>query len=104
MPSTIAITGSWGTLHVCPTTGKVVSRHDLYPNDPQGYRTIIKFDVAEWRRTYPGTQLQGGDILDFGYWTEDGHYEEPAYDWRRGFGHEAHGFVLSEPAAKVLQP
>jgi hypothetical protein len=51
------------------------------------YEEIVKFDLDEWRHEYPGEELAGisVDILDLGYWNDDGVYTELATDWRREF-------------------
>lgn len=46
---------------------------------------IAKVDVEEWKKYHNVTELptDGIDILDLGYWTKDGRYDEPAHDWRQ---------------------
>jgi hypothetical protein len=88
------VTGSYGDLLVNAETGAVLEylvEDDAYgPDDPegQGYRDIVRFDVAEWRSTYSTEQLAGLwiDILDIGFWTDKNeHYEPPENDWRKEF-------------------
>ena len=50
----------------------------------------VRFDLDEWHREYPGEKLGGisVDILDLGYWDDEGAYTEPAADWRQVFKRE----------------
>ena len=46
---------------------------------------IKRFDVSEWERFYPDqnfSEVGHIDILDIGYWLENGAYEPPEADWR----------------------
>lgn len=51
---------------------------------------IAKVDVEELERYY---KMQGlevglhGDVLDFGYWDNDGNYNEPERSWREDVFH-----------------
>lgn len=45
------------------------------------YSSIVKFDLAEYRRHYGKTDTQY-DILDLGYWCSDGKYEPAEEDFR----------------------
>lgn len=91
------ITSSNGTLAV-DDFGTVIPERSKYET-PAGHdgdlRPIFQFDIAEWKRTYPGEEFSGGDILDFGYWFYNGDryyppqdprtvvYEPPCEDWRK---------------------
>ncbi|HEX5281902.1 MAG TPA: hypothetical protein VFW28_17610 [Micropepsaceae bacterium] len=77
---TIEISGSHGTLTADANTGQVMHR-----TGDGDYSSISRFDLAEWQRTYPGETCNGGDILDFAYWTTDGHYEDADSGWREDF-------------------
>lgn len=84
----IHLTGSHGTLVVDEQTGDV--QHYYRENDREtredgDYDDIARIDVEEWKRTYPQDTLDGGDILDFGYWMTDGTYVPPCEDWRADF-------------------
>lgn len=83
----IEIHSTWGTLAVVESTGFVVKADSFYasmPGEEGGeLRDIVRFDIAEHREFWRMPSAVGGDILDFGYWTEDGHYEPPCTEWRR---------------------
>lgn len=91
--NTFAIGSSGGLLTVNAKTGEVIVESSIYYPDPENegkLRAIYKFDLAEWRRTYPNEVCEGGDILDFGYWynlTPDWgfSYEPPCHKWREEF-------------------
>lgn len=46
----------------------------------------VRVDVEEWHKRYPGEDIVaaggGHDILDFGLWFRDGHYDGPCEGWR----------------------
>ena len=87
--STVLLTvrGSDGNLNVNSITGEVVSR-EYVEDDDSPYHQIIRVDLAEWRAALQAADVLGReacgdvDILHVGYWSEDGHYEPPAYDYR----------------------
>jgi len=83
-PPTIQIFGSCGTLSVDARTGFVMhyDQQDGDESDPAAYNDIVRFDLDEWRKHYPGETCEGGDILDFAYWNADDSYEEAEADWR----------------------
>lgn len=65
----------------------VVNADGTLASDPvESYEDLIRFDLDEWRRTYPGEELVAIDVLDVGYWyrKEDGSegYEPAEPDWR----------------------
>jgi len=64
-----------------PETGNVTERH---PHS-SAYSDIMRLDVREWERAYPGEGVHVGihDILDFGYWLDDGTYVGASEDFRR---------------------
>lgn len=93
---TFTVESSWGLVTANAETGDVLpeeSRYDRHDADEDyPIQNIFRFDVAEWRRTYPGEELAGTsqDILDFGYWfnRKEGpgyQYTQPAYEWREEF-------------------
>ena len=53
--------------------------------DVSDYPDIAQLDLDEWLITSTGENPETGehDILDFGYWTEDGEYSEPSAEFRR---------------------
>lgn len=78
-------TGSYGKLKVCAYTGCVLD-YDPQDQDPE-YADIARFDVDEWQQEYPDEDISGHehDIVDFGFWTDTGQYNEPSYEWRKDF-------------------
>lgn len=55
-------------------------------NEGEGIDEIARFDVAEFRKHYgysESKRLPDIDILDIGYWTNTGQYEEPEADYRK---------------------
>lgn len=81
---TVTIAGSHGSMVVDASTGVVLKWNHSGDGD---YKDIVKIDLDEYRRTYPGP---GGimariDVLDVGYWDKSGAYEPPAEHWRKEF-------------------
>lgn len=65
---------------------------------------IERFDLDEFRRTYKiavGEPLPSNiDILDLGYWMDDGTYEPPVEDWRAEFRKSETGeYIFNAPRA-----
>jgi hypothetical protein len=94
----LTVHSSWGDLVVDPTTGDVNAAESHYETErPEdvvfpslSIRNIYRFDLAEWRRTYPGRERDSVDILDLGYWTTRAPlpgfvYVAPAHEWREEF-------------------
>lgn len=84
--NTFNVRGSWGNITVNADTGKVVTyTPDPPENGEYDYNNISKFDIDEWRNENPDETLEGNDldILDLGYWTNEGVYESPDYTWRK---------------------
>ena len=77
--SSFQVYGSHGDLTVASTSGRVLAYEPVGVGE---YRNITFFNVAEWRQTYPGEVPDHIDILDIGYWTEEGGYASPVADWR----------------------
>ncbi len=77
--STLQVYGSHGDLMVASVSGRVL---DYLPIGYGEYRNITFFNVAEWRQTYPGEVPHQVDVLDIGYWTQEGEYAPPVADWR----------------------
>jgi len=84
----VEVAGSRGILVADPETGNVTDRH---PHSGV-YSDIVRLDVKEWERTYPGESAAAGihDILDFGYWLDDGTYVKASEDFRQEWGDENH--------------
>lgn len=75
---------SHGKIKVDKTSGECVAVYN--EKGDRSFRdnellTIVKFDIDEYEKKY-GPAPYIIDILDLGYWTDHGHYEEPAHDWR----------------------
>lgn len=85
---TFTVFGSHGSLTVNADTGEVLELvHET--DEERGYKNIRRFDVVEWRATYPNEKLEGMqvDILDLGLWevVDDDNtekYFEPDHEWR----------------------
>jgi hypothetical protein len=69
---------SEGVLRFDSVTGQCDSS-DFDADSPGG--TPVRIDITELIFTY-GELDDSYDILDLGYWTEDGRYEPPVQDWR----------------------
>lgn len=95
---TFTVRSSWGRIVVDALTGNVDPAASVYYDDPthaQGewpIRNIRRFNVDEWRKTYPDEVLEDSeqDILDFGYWINRTPlpgfiYEPPDADYRCNF-------------------
>lgn len=86
----ITVFGNGGTLTARADTGDVLHYEpDALDEQNTGYGDIHRFDVDEWRRTYPGEDITNSsiDICDIGYWykVDDSNtlYEEPSLEWRK---------------------
>lgn len=73
-PNQFIVRGSYGELLVDIETGNVVAYFPDEGTDPsEGYGNIYRFDVPRYK-TQNGTPDEL-DILDIGYWNNDGTYE-----------------------------
>lgn len=81
--TTFQVYGSHGDLTVASASGRVVAYESIGDGE---YRNIAFFNIAEWRQVYPGEVPHQIDILDIGYWTEEGEYAPPVADWRADKG------------------
>jgi len=88
--STFALRSSWGRLVCDSATGQVRPNESVYADDPNNEQgdfplcAIVSVDVGEWRKTYPGEDIEGEhDILDFGLTFQVG--SPPDSDWRKEF-------------------
>lgn len=70
-----------GELKVNSKTGKVI-KCDM-STDGEGIDQIERFDIEEYKKFWNAEITDDIDILNLGYWTKDGQYEEPADDWRK---------------------
>jgi len=50
--------------------------------------SIERFNLEEYNAHYGVNDHAEFDILDVGYWTRDGEYEEPVESWRAQIGEE----------------
>lgn len=72
---------SYGELVFDADTGRVIPGDTTL--DADFGEIPVRVDVEEWRRRYPGEDIEhGNDILDPGYWFADGRYEPPCESWR----------------------
>jgi hypothetical protein len=76
----LAVASSHGKLIVRKRDGAVLP--DLSRYDDDELRQIERLNLAEWQAYWKEYLPDSGDILDFGYWNQDGSYEPPAQDWR----------------------
>jgi hypothetical protein len=104
----ISVYSSHGTLHVDNDTGYITL--DKYtPEAPEGLEHIRRFDLEEFRLFWGYTKETTPtsiDILDLGYWHDEG-YEEADMDWRKDFAQaikngEIQGVTLSVKASNLL--
>ena len=71
---------SYGSITFDSKTGNIISTNlDNSPECPQ----VARFDVEEFKCHYGEYPKNETDILDLGYWQNDGGYEPPCHDWRR---------------------
>ena len=84
--STFQVYGSHGDLTVASASGRVLAYEPIGDGD---YRSITFFNIAEWRQAYIGEVLHQIDILDIGYWTQEGEYAPPVVGWRAEKGGSA---------------
>lgn len=78
---------SGGTLRIRLDTGELVGMTDVVDKGySRTFLNITRFDLDEYREYYTDVGDSHADdsfdILDLGYWLEDGTYEPPAQDWR----------------------
>lgn len=81
--STFCVYGSHGDLVVASMSGRVLEYHPIGEGE---YSAVAFFNVAEWRQAYPGNIPDHIDILDIGYWTQEGEYAPSVEDWRKDKG------------------
>lgn len=84
--NTVYIGSSHGEFSADATTGKVIKKEIYEGSETEPVNFIDKFDIEEYKKHYnTTTPPEYIDILDLGYWLENGAYEEPAHDWRKEF-------------------
>lgn len=75
---TAIVSSSHGQITINYNTGYVIS----CVGDKKGeLKKIVKFDIEEYRKYY-GKVHDSYDILNLGYWNNEGVYEDPCQDWR----------------------
>lgn len=107
-PYAFQVSSNWGDLFV-GNDGYVV-RIRLNPMKPEDgdahpLTGIAHFNVHEWKKRYPDESLskvRNIDILDIGFWLDNGEYEPPDATWRDRFGRLRH-LRGPEHARRVLQ-
>jgi len=75
---------SHGDFRISMRSGEVFEFHQDSP-DETGYENILQFDLLEYFDKYDKesrSDVQEFDILDLGYWMDDGSYEPPDEAWR----------------------
>jgi len=84
---TIQVGSSHGSLTCNKETGMVIECSLFHgENENERIAQIAKFDLEEWKKCYVGESLPDYlDILDLGYWTKNGEYEQPVIDWRNEY-------------------
>jgi len=90
---TLVCNSSHGEFEIDGDSGEVLSctvyDPDTHDDEPGvNFRSITRFDVDEWRRTYGRPLPDEVDILDVGFWYHDDPkhgegYEPPVHSWRR---------------------
>lgn len=90
IPAMFTVHSSHGDLAVDSLTGAVLVAASVYfkgSDDAESLRHIARFNLDEWRKTYPGEIMTGThiDILDLGFWITDGTYTPPDEFWRDEF-------------------
>ncbi|MFA5354518.1 MAG: hypothetical protein WC291_09845 [Thermodesulfovibrionales bacterium] len=94
-PNYIYIHSNWGVLTI-NSEGYVLpfeSKYNSHLEEDRGQMInggdalgdIVRFDLQEFRHTYPKDTPRDIDICDIGYWTTDGKYEPPVDDFRQEF-------------------
>jgi hypothetical protein len=79
---TFAVFSSGGSLKVDAQNGVVVEC-TTDRNEDNELRQIVRFDIEEYKVHYNVGEIRGDlDILDLGYWNQNGGYEQPVQDWR----------------------
>lgn len=99
--ATFQVTGSHGELIVDADSGEIIERSDV-----SAYPEVARFDMNEWRATYPDETPENAspiDILDLACTLTTG--ERCAADayWREEFKH-MRGLTLTPGAAAIIQP
>ena len=82
----LTVSSSHGTFDIDGSSGRVIRwwANDPHDADAQAMENIERFDLHEWKLYWQWKgELPGGfDVLDLGFWTKDGAYEQPEDDWR----------------------
>lgn len=83
--SNCTLRSACGDISFNPNTGKV-DPSSVEDFDPDFGSKPVRVDVVEWRMFYCEALVDDTDhdVLDFGFWSEDGTYEPPSYEWREG--------------------
>ena len=80
MNKSVEVFGNHGTLIVDTADGSIAD-YDPNPRSDE-YKNIVRVNLDEWRTHYYAEPFGRIDILDVGYWTDDGKYEPPDAEWR----------------------
>lgn len=72
-------------LEPTPPPENAIVGQPVITNPEADYKNIIRVNVDEWEKTYPGEDIQDVsvvDIRDLGYWKKSGEYVPPDRAWR----------------------
>lgn len=96
---TTTIYSSNGELTVSAETGEVLSCVE-YEDSEGALSDIRRFDLAEFKATYPDADLADAhlDILDVGFWADNGKYTGPELDWRNEGRGNLGGYHVAQEA------
>jgi hypothetical protein len=74
----VIVFGNYGEMTVDWETGQVVSYTPEPNENDKAYADIVKCDTEEYRRAYVSEKTPTHiDIIDIGYWTDDGGFFGP---------------------------
>jgi len=81
---TFSISSSNGVIGADIFTGKVIYIDEYEDSADEFFPKIWEIDIEEFEKYYNKKINEDDiiDILDLGYWLEDGTYEPPCQDWR----------------------
>ena len=74
-PFRSTVYSSHGNLTIGRVTGEVIEK--VVESDEENPFPIAKFDLEEWKKHYQKEVHDSFDILDLGYWDDEGAYVEP---------------------------
>lgn len=97
------VLGSYGELTIDLNTGDVLSVEHYNGCEPE-YSDIVRFDLAEYRSTYPNEpDCDEFDILDVGFWTNKGLYASPDEFHREQVANYMQSIIGNEAVGSMLK-